>query len=142
VHATQQKMNAVDHRRSDEAEALGVPMSVGYSVRRLWGYAMAQRGGNDDFTTLITRLKRRTGVTVMGDQSGKPPRYARGAVTAARATAAYDARPARRRRLLQCNMKYDEDRAHCRYESAPRLPCGPGVVMALLPKLESSFQRD
>jgi len=48
----------------DQAEALGVPMWVGNAVRQLWGYAVSQGGGPQDYTTIIKYIEEWAGVEV------------------------------------------------------------------------------
>jgi len=48
----------------EQAEALGVPMWVGNTVRQLWAYVVSQGGGPLDFTTIIQHMEAWAGVVV------------------------------------------------------------------------------
>jgi 2-hydroxy-3-oxopropionate reductase len=50
----------------DECQALGVPMWVGSAARRLWKYANARGGANQDMTALVTYVEPWAGVQVKG----------------------------------------------------------------------------
>jgi 3-hydroxyisobutyrate dehydrogenase-like beta-hydroxyacid dehydrogenase len=50
----------------DEADAQGVPMWIGQSVKQLWLYGLAQGGPEQDFTELIRHIEKWSGVTVGG----------------------------------------------------------------------------
>jgi 3-hydroxyisobutyrate dehydrogenase-like beta-hydroxyacid dehydrogenase len=47
-----------------EAEALGLEMDVGSAVGRIWERAIAELGGDSDFTEVVKPLERRAGVAV------------------------------------------------------------------------------
>jgi len=50
----------------EQAEALGVPMWVGNSVKQLFGFAMSQGGAKQEMTTLVKYLEEWAGVVVRG----------------------------------------------------------------------------
>lgn len=50
----------------EQAEALGVPMWVGNSVKQLFGFAMCQGGAKLEMTTLVKHLEAWAGVEVRG----------------------------------------------------------------------------
>jgi 3-hydroxyisobutyrate dehydrogenase-like beta-hydroxyacid dehydrogenase len=50
----------------DEADAQGVPMWIGQSVKQLWLYGLAQGGPEQDFTEIIKHIEKWSGVTVGG----------------------------------------------------------------------------
>jgi 3-hydroxyisobutyrate dehydrogenase-like beta-hydroxyacid dehydrogenase len=50
----------------DEADAQGVPMWIGQSVKQLWLYGLNQGGPEQDFTELIRHIEKWSGVTVGG----------------------------------------------------------------------------
>jgi len=48
----------------EQADALGVPMWVGHSVRQLWNFTEQQGGGQEDITEIVKHLEGWAGVTV------------------------------------------------------------------------------
>jgi 3-hydroxyisobutyrate dehydrogenase-like beta-hydroxyacid dehydrogenase len=50
----------------EQAEALGVPMWVGNSVKQLFGFAISQGGAKREMTTLVKYLEAWAGVEVRG----------------------------------------------------------------------------
>ena len=56
----------------EEAQALGVPMWLGQSMRQAWAYAITQGGEHQDFTTLIKYMEAWAGVQVRSRRTPAP----------------------------------------------------------------------
>ncbi|MGH6771777.1 MAG: NAD(P)-dependent oxidoreductase [Xanthobacteraceae bacterium] len=50
----------------DEADALGVPMWIGSTVKQLWLYGLSQGGADQDMTEIIRHIEKWSNVTVEG----------------------------------------------------------------------------
>lgn len=54
----------------EEAEALGVPMGLAESVRKVWQATCERNGADSDFTTVVQGVEERAGVTVAERRGG------------------------------------------------------------------------